>query len=48
MGERASSGFRVVIVGGGVAGLTLANALDVCCPSFFTLVFLLLIISVKC
>ncbi len=27
--------FRVVIVGGGVAGLSLANALEVCSTSFF-------------
>lgn len=30
MGEKRSDRFRVVIVGGGVAGLTLANALEVC------------------
>ncbi|KAK4149757.1 hypothetical protein C8A00DRAFT_37653, partial [Chaetomidium leptoderma] len=28
MGEKGSNGFRVVVVGGGVAGLTLANALE--------------------
>lgn len=30
MGENESSRLRVIIVGGGVAGLTLANALEVC------------------
>lgn len=29
MGDAGSSRFRVVVVGGGVAGLTLANALEV-------------------
>jgi 2-polyprenyl-6-methoxyphenol hydroxylase-like FAD-dependent oxidoreductase len=29
MSETPSNGFRVVVVGGGVAGLTLANALEV-------------------